>query len=404
MTDFSKIRTDFPILSRKIKGKSIVYLDNAATTQKPKQVIESLVNFYNNYNANIHRGVHRLSQEASEFYEEAHVKVARFINAHGKEEIIFTKNTTESINIVANGLNLQKGDEVILTEMEHHSNIVPWLMLKEKGVIIKYIPVKEDGTLDVSRLENLITPRTKIIGCVHISNFLGTVNPVEEIVKIAHKHNVKVLIDGAQSVPRMPVDVRKVGCDFLAFSSHKMCGPTGIGVLYGKKEELEKLKPLMGGGDMILDVTYESFKSNVLPWKFEAGTPNIADGYAFGIAIDYLQKIGTQNILAHEKELTKYALEQMKKISGIKIYGSMDTEKRLGTISFNVRNMQAHDVAAILNERENIMLRSGHHCVMPLHKKFGVDGSVRVSFYFYNTKEEIDIFIKALAEVSKVFG
>lgn len=401
--DVSKIRQDFPILQRKINNKPIIYLDNAATTQKPKEVIDAITNFYSNYNANIHRGVHKLSQEASEMYEEAHEKVAKFIGARSKEEIVFTKNTTESINIVAHGLGLKSGDEVILTEMEHHSNIVPWLMQKEKGVVIKYLPVTNEGTLDLAKLDKLVTPKTKIICCVHISNFLGTINPVEEIVKIAHKHKVKVLIDGAQSVPRMPIDVKRLGCDFLVFSSHKMAGPTGIGVLYGKKEFLQELKPLLGGGDMILEVTYDSFKPNVLPWKFEAGTPNIADGYAFGVAIDYLQKIGMQNIMKHEKELTEYCLGQMKKIPGVVIYGPTEPEKRMGLVSFNVKNMQAHDTAAIINERQNIMVRSGHHCVMPLHKKMGANGSVRVSFYFYNTKEEIDIFIKELTEVSKVF-
>jgi cysteine desulfurase/selenocysteine lyase len=400
--DVEKIRADFPFLKRKINGKPIIYFDNAATSEKPHVVIDALRDFYENHNANIHRGVHRLSQEASQMYEEAHDKAARFFGAKSREEIIFTKNSTESINLVAHSLDLKAGDEIILTEMEHHSNIVPWLMLKENGIKIKYIPVNAEGELELDSLQQLITNKTKLISCVHISNFLGTINPVEEIGKIARKHKILFMVDGSQSAPHMPVDVKKIGCDFFVCTSHKMCGPTGIGILYGRKELLEKMKPFLGGGDMILEVTYESFKPNVLPWKFEAGTANIADGYAFGVAIDYLSKIGMANVRKHEIELVKYAYEQMKLLDKVKIYGP-GPDKRGGLIAFNIEGLEAHDVAGILNERANIMVRSGHHCVMPLHKKMGLKGSVRASFYIYNTKEEVDKFIEELKILIKTF-
>lgn len=401
--DIEKIRAEFPFLKRQIKGKPIIYFDNTATSQKPQAVIDAIVDYYENHNANIHRGVHKLSQEASEMYEKAHDKVAKFINARGKEEIIFTKNATEAINLVSHCLGFQSGDEVITTEMEHHSDIIPWLMLKEKGVVVKYIPVNENGGLELDVLPSLITDKTKLISVVHISNFLGTINPVEEIGKIAKKNNILFMVDGAQSAPHMPIDVKKIGCDFFAFSSHKMCGPTGIGVLYGKKEVLEKMEPFLGGGDMILDVTYDSFKTNVLPWKYEAGTSNIAGGYAFGVAIDYLSKIGMKNINEYEHKLTKYAYEKMKELDKLKIYGP-GPEKRGGVISFTIESITPHDIAGILNERANIMIRSGHHCVMPLHNKFNIEGSARASFYIYNTKEEIDKFIEELKVIISTFA
>lgn len=400
--DAKKIRDDFPFLKRMIKGKQIIYFDNTATSQKPQVMIDALKDFYENHNANIHRGVHTLSQEASKMYEEAHDKAARFIGARGREEIIFTKNTTESINLVAYSLDFEPGDEIITTEMEHHSDMVPWMMLRDKGVKLKYIPVNDDGELDLNALPGLITKKTKLIACVHMGNFLGTINPVEEIGKICRKNNILFLVDGAQSAPHMPINVKKIGCDFFAFSSHKMCGPTGIGVLYGKKELLEKMKPFLGGGDMILDVDYNGFKPNTLPWKYEAGTANIADGYAFGVAVDYLTKAGMHNIWKHEQELVKYAYNRMSEIDSITIYGPAP-EKRGGVIAFNVKNMEAHDVAGLLNERANIMIRSGHHCVMPLHKKFGLKGTARASFYIYNTKEEIDKMIDELKIIVKTF-
>lgn len=403
--DVEKIRKDFPFLERKINGKPIIYFDNSATSQKPRVVIDCLVDFYTNHNANIHRGVHKLSQEASELYEKAHEKAAKFLNAKSKEEIVFTRNTTESINIVANGLDLKKGDEVWITQMEHHSNLVPWLMLKDKvGINLKYIEVNENGELNIEKFEKEISDKAKLVSVVHVSNFLGTINPIEQIGRIAKRHGALFMVDGAQSAPHMPIDVRKIGCDFFAFSSHKMCGPTGIGVLYGKKELLDKMSPLLGGGDMIAEVGYDKFKTNVLPWKFEAGTANIADGYAFGVALDYLKKIGMENILKHDKELVSYALERMGEIKEIQIYGPTDAKKRGSLISFNIPNINPHDIGALLDERANIMIRSGYHCVEPMHKKLGLTGSARVSFYLYNTKEEIDIFIENLKQIAKIFG
>ena len=399
-----KTRTDFPFLKRKIKNKQIIFFDNAASTQKPQVVIDSLKDFYENHYANIHRGVYTLSQEASEMYETAHDKVARFIGARSREEIIFTKNTTESINLVASCLDLKSGDEVILTEMEHHSNMIPWMMLKDKGVKIKFLEVDENGELMLNKLQSMITPKTKVISCVHISNFLGTINPIDEISRVAKANKLIFVLDGAQSVPHLPVNVKKIGCDFLAFSGHKMCGPTGIGVLYGKKELLEKMKPYMGGGDMILDVDFDKYKTHVLPWKFEAGTANIADGYALGIAVDYLSKICLDKIWKHEQELTRIALEGMMKIKNITIYGPKDYKKRGGLISFNIKGLEPHDVAGLLDTRANICSRSGHHCVMPLHKKIGANGSVRISFYLYNTKEEVETFLKQIKEIAEIFG
>ncbi|MDD5181689.1 MAG: cysteine desulfurase [Candidatus Nanoarchaeia archaeon] len=401
--DVYKIREDFPFLKRMVKGKPIIYFDNSASNQKPAVVIDALRDFYANHNANIHRGVHILSQEASELYEKAHDKAAKFIGAHGREEIIFTRNATESINLVSHTLDFKAGDEIIISEMEHHSNIVPWLMLKEKGIKLKYIPVSEKGELVISELEKMITKNTKLISVVHMSNFLGTVNPVEEIGKIAHKHNILFMVDGAQSAPHMPINVKKIGCDFFAFSGHKMCGPTGIGVLYGRKDLLKEMKPFLGGGDMISTVAYDSFKPNELPWKFEAGTPNVADGYAFGVAVDYLSKIGMQNVWKHECELGRYAYEKMAELGKITIYGP-EPEKRGGVISFSIKGLEPHDIAGLLNERANIAVRSGFHCVEPLHRKYGLPkGSCRASFYVYNTKEEIDKFIDELKILVKTF-
>lgn len=399
-----KIREDFPILKRKINGKPLIYFDNTATSQKPIQVINAIREFYEKHNANIHRGVHTLSQEASEMYEEAHDKVAKFINARGREGVIFVRNTTEAINLVAYswGLNnLKEGDEIVATVMEHHSNIVPWQFLEQrKGVVLKFVDINDDGTLKMEDYEKLITEKTKLVTVTHVSNVLGTINDVVKIGKLAHEVNALFLVDGAQSVPHMPVDVRKIDCDFLAFSGHKMLGPTGIGVLYGKEELLQKMEPFLGGGDMIHEVWLHKATYNTLPWKFEAGTANIAGGVGLAAAIDYLEKIGMENIREHEKKLTEYALKKME-IENIHIYGPLDVKIKGGVISFNIKDLNPHDVAALLDEH-GIAVRSGHHCAQPLMRRLGVNGTVRASFYIYNTKEEIDIFVEALEKIVKL--
>ncbi len=386
-----KIMEDFPFLKNEI-----IYLDNASTTQKPKQVIEDIKNFYERGCANVHRGVYKISEDATRLYTLAHEKTAEFINAKSWREIIFTKNTTESINLISKSLKLKKGDEIILTEMEHHSNMVPWMMLE--GVRIKYIPVNNNGELEINAIEKLITKNTKVISCPHISNFLGTINPVNKIGKIAKKNNIIFVVDAAQSVPHKKVDVQKMNCDFLVFSSHKMCGPTGIGVLYGKRELLEKMDVFLGGGDMIESVDFEKFESCEIPWKFEAGTPNIAGSVGFSAAINYLKNVGLNNIWKHEQNLVKYALQKMKKMKGVEIYGTKNHKKRCGIISFNIKGIDSESVAGIMDSN-NICIRSGHHCAMPMHQKLGIDSSARISFYFYNTKKEIDIFIKKLEEI-----
>src|SRR3989338_7598231 len=342
--DIEKIRKDFPILQRKVHSKPLVYLDNAATSQKPKQVIDAISNYYSSYNANIHRGIHKLSEEATLGYEKAHEKVAEFIGAGGMEEIVFTKNTTESLNLLAYSLtlSLKKGDEIVLTQMEHHSNIVPWQQLaKQRGLAVKYIKINEEGALDAKSISESITKKTRIVSATHASNVLGTINPVREIAKIAHENNALMVVDGAQSVPHMKVDVKDLNCDFLAFSGHKMLGPTGIGVLYGRKELLEEMPPFLYGGDMIREVKFEGSTFNQLPWKFEAGTPNIAEGIGLGAAVDYLSKVGMSNIFNRDKELLGYAMERMKEIDGITIYGPKDG---VSIVSFNVHGVHPHDV------------------------------------------------------------
>ncbi|MEM2954900.1 MAG: cysteine desulfurase [Candidatus Nanoarchaeia archaeon] len=404
MFDVYKIREDFPILKRSWNGKPLIYLDNAATTQKPKAVIQAITDFYSLHNANIHRGRHKLSQEASDLYEDAHKKVAKFIGAKGMEEIIFTRNATESLNLIANCLDWQKGDEVIVSEMEHHSNLIPFLMLQNrKGVKIKYIPVNNEGKLKIDELKSLITAKTKLVSCVHVSNFLGTVNQINEIGKICKEKDVLFAVDGAQSAPHMQINVKKLNCDFFAFSAHKMCGPTGIGILWAKKELLEEMSPFLGGGEMIKEVNYHNFSTNILPWKFEAGTPNIAGGYAFGVALEYLSKIGFENVEKHEKELISIIMEFFSKMPQIEIYGPKEVKERGGLISFNIKGINHHDVATILDEKANIAVRSGHHCVMPLHKKYGINGSVRASVYIYNTKEEIEVFCNTVKEIVNIF-
>jgi len=411
MLDPYKIREDFPILKRKINNYPLIYFDNAATSQKPRQVIEAIKNFYENHNANVHRAVHTLSQEASELYENAHEEVARFINANGMEEIIFVKGTTDAINLVAYawGLrNLKRDEEVLVSLMEHHSNIVPWeLLSKINGFNVKYVDVNADGTLNYEDFESKISKKTKIVCLSHVSNFSGVVNDVERLAKIAHEHGALILIDGAQSVPHLPVDVRSLGVDFFAFSGHKMLGPTGIGVLYGKREILEKMEPFQGGGEMIREVSFNratkrcSIVWNDLPWKFEAGTPNISGGIGLMEAVKYLKGIGMKNVNAHECMLTEYSMRRMQECQKISIYGPKDAAVKCGIIPFSVDGLSSHDVALFL-DNYGIMVRSGFHCAQPLHEKFKLKSSVRASFYIYNIREEIDRFIEVLKEMEQV--
>ena len=401
------IRKDFPIFERRVHGKSLIYLDNAATSQKPRCVIETVKKFYESTNANVHRAVHTLSHEASVLYEEAHKKAAQFVNAKSWREIIFTRNATEAINLVAYGWglwNLKEGDEVLITLMEHHSDIVPWLMLRRrKNITLKFLGVDENGRLKLEQLSKLLTPRTKLVGVVHASNVLGTVNPVAELASEAKKVGALVLVDAAQSAPHIPIDVQTLNCDFLAASGHKMLGPTGIGFLYAKRELLEQMEPFLHGGDMISTVTTEGATWNELPWKYEAGTPNIADGIALGVAIDYLQGLGMENIYKHEQKLCEYALEKLSEVNGIEIYGPKDACDRLAVISFNVKGVHPHDLASILDD-EGIAVRSGHHCAQPLMRQLGMDNTARASFYIYNTEDEVDALVSALEKAKKIFG
>lgn len=410
MLDSLKIREDFPILKRKINNYPLIYFDNAATSQKPRQVIEAIKDFYENHNANVHRAIHTLSQEASELYENAHEEVANFIGANGMEEIIFVKGTTEAINLVAYawGLrNLKRNDEVIVSLMEHHSNIVPWeLLSKINGFHIKYIDVNADGTLNYEDFEGKISRKTKIVCLSHVSNVSGVVNNVKKLAKIAHEHGALILVDGAQSVPHLPVNVKSLDVDFLAFSGHKMLGPTGIGVLYGKREILEKMEPFQGGGEMIREVSFNSTNKrcfitwNDLPWKFEAGTPNIGGGIGMMEAIKYLRRIGMENVEAHEHMLTEYALRTMQKLPKVRIYGPIEASAKCGIIPFGVNNLGSHDIALFL-DNYGIMIRSGFHCAQPLHQRLKLKSSARASFYIYNTREEIDRFIEVLKEIEQ---
>jgi len=403
--NFLKIRNDFPILKRKINGKKMVFLDSAATSQKPKQIIRELERYYEKYNANVHRGIYTIAAEATEEYEKARKKIAKFINARSEREIIFVRGTTEAINLVKFSWaeRLRPEDEIISTVMEHHSNIVPWLMLKKKGIDVKFVEINNDGTLNMKEFEGLITWKTKLIAVSHVSNVLGTINDVKEIAKMAHEHGARILLDSAQAVPHMPVDVQDLNCDFMAFSGHKMFGPTGIGVLYVKEEVYKEMEPFMGGGEMIKEVFLTNATWKDPPHKFEAGTPDISGAIALGFAVDYLQKIGMEKIREHEKMLTKYALDKLSKIPGIKIYGPKDVKKRGGVIAFNLGDIHAHDLATIL-DKEGVAIRSGHHCAMPLHSKLGVSATARASFSVYNSKEDIDELIKALYKARKVFG
>tara|TARA_B100000768_G_scaffold60259_1_gene58303 strand:+ start:22173 stop:23384 length:1212 start_codon:yes stop_codon:yes gene_type:complete len=395
MFPIEKIREDFPILKRTVNGKPLVYFDNAATSQTPKVVIDAIVNYYTNYNANIHRGVHTLSQEATDLYEEARIVLQKHFNAKHAYEMLFTPGTTFGINMIASGFSnlLKTGDEIIVSALEHHSNIVPWQMLCEKtGAELKVIPMNEEGSLIMSAYDNLLSEKTKLVFCNHISNALGTINPVKEIIEKAHHVGAAVLIDGAQSTPHMKVDFQKLDVDFYVTSAHKICGPTGIGLLYGKKEWLEKLPPYQGGGEMIETVSFEKTTYAGLPHKFEAGTPNICGGIAFGVAVEYMNSIGFDAINKYEQELLKYGTQELLKISGVKIYG---TANKTAVISFNVANIHPYDIGSIL-DKLGIAVRTGHHCAQPIMEFYKIPGTVRASFAFYNTKEEIDVFIKGL--------
>jgi cysteine desulfurase/selenocysteine lyase len=401
-----ELRNDFPIFKKKINGKELVYLDNASTTQKPYSVINSITDFYSNYNSNIHRAVYQLAEEATALYEQSREKIANFINVR-PEEIVFTRNTTESINLIAHSwarTNLKKDDGVAITELEHHSNIVPWQILSQEiGTRLEYVGIDENGFLDLQYLIELISSKkVKLVSLSHMSNVLGTIVPIERIIKIAHENDIPVLVDGAQSVPHMPVDVKNMDCDFLVFSAHKMLGPTGVGVLYAKKEFLEKMRPFMGGGDMIKEVFKFHTNYNEVPYKFEAGTPNIADVVGFGAAIDYLEKIGMENIRKHEIDLTEYALESILSIKHLTVYGPRDPNYRGGVISFNIADIHPHDLATIMNDH-GIAIRSGHHCAQVLMQRLDVPATSRASFYIYNTKEEIDKFVNAIKEAGRIF-
>jgi cysteine desulfurase/selenocysteine lyase len=405
--DIKKIRADFPVLDVEISpGVPLVYLDSGATSQKPNSVIERMNKYYRAENSNIHRGVHKLAEDATADYEAARGKVAKFINAAKPKEIIFTRNATESVNLVAHTwgrANLNAGDVVVLTEMEHHANLVPWQMLAaEKGIRLEFIPVTEEGLLDMSALPGLLELKPKLVSFTAMSNVLGTITPAAEIIKQAHAVGALTMIDGAQSVPHLPTDVRALDVDFLVFSSHKMLGPTGLGVLYGKEALLEAMPPFMGGGDMIKRVQLRSFTTNSVPHKFEAGTPAIAEVIGLGAAVDYLSEVGMEAIAAHDHELTTYALERLEEVPGIWIFGP-SAEHKSSNASFTFKGVHPHDVAEILN-RHGVATRAGHHCAMPVHEKFGIPATTRASFYLYNTKEEIDQLVEALYKVKEIFG
>lgn len=404
MYDIQKIREDFPILDREVYGKPLIYLDNGATTQKPRQVVEAITDEYYSVNANVHRGVHFLSQQATELHEASRETVRRFINARSSNEIVFTRGTTESINLLASSFadsQMKEGDEVIVSVMEHHSNIVPWqLQAARKGIVLKVIPMNDMGELLLDEYEKLFSERTKLVSFAHVSNVLGTVNPAKEMIATAHAHGVPVLIDGAQSVPHMKVDVQDLDADFFAFSGHKIYGPTGVGVLYGKEEWLDKLPPYQGGGEMIQSVSFEKTTFNELPFKFEAGTPDYIGTTALAKALDYVSAIGMENIAAHEHELTLYAMQRLKEINGMRIFG--EAEHKSSVISFLVGNIHHLDMGTLL-DRLGIAVRTGHHCAQPLMIRMGIEGTVRASFGLYNTKEEIDMLAAGIERVSRMF-
>ncbi len=401
--DVQRVRRDFPILTRTIHGRPLVYLDSGASSQRPLAVIDAVSHYEQTSHANIHRGVYVLSEEATAAYEQAHVRVGQFINADW-DEVVFTRNTTEALNLVAYawGLHtLRAGDEVVVTQMEHHSNIVPWQQIaRHTGATVRYIRVDAQGHLDLDHTATLIGPRTKMVSVTHVSNVLGTVNPVRELGEMAHVHGALLCVDGAQSIPHMPIDVRALGCDFFAFSGHKMLGPTGIGGLYGKRQLLEQMEPFLYGGDMISEVTFEGARWNELPWKFEAGTPAIAQGIGLAVAVEYLQGLGTTAVQAHEHTLVQYALERLGQMRDIEVYGPA-ADQRGGVVSFNLSGAHPHDMASILDQH-GVAIRAGHHCAMPLMHVLGINGTCRASFYVYNSVDEIDVLVEAIGEARRI--
>lgn len=402
------IRKDFPILSRQVHGKPLVYLDSTASSQKPQAVIDAMSTYYQTYHANVHRGVYALSEEATAAMEKARIKVARFINARQGKQIIFTRNTTESINLVAyswGSANIHAGDLIILTIMEHHSNLIPWQLLAERtGARLEFIPVTDDGLLRLDIYEQLLQQQPKLVAFTHMSNVLGTINPAKQMIEQAHAAGATVLVDAAQSVPHLPVDVQELNADFLCFSGHKMLGPTGLGVLYGKRELLEAMPPFMGGGDMIGKVELRKSTWNVLPWKFEAGTPAIAEAIGQGVAVDYLGALGMENVLRHEQAITDYALQQLQSVPGLTIYGPQSADKRGGVISFTLGDIHPHDLASILDQEMGVAVRAGHHCAQPLMGHFGLAATARASFYVYTILEEIDVLVQGLHKALHIFN
>lgn len=400
------VRQDFPILSRQVHGYPLVYLDNAATTQKPRQVIDAISHYYEHYNANIHRGLHTLAEEATDAYEGARARIGRFIKSpYGAESLVFVRNTTEAINLVANSWGrkfLMPGDEIVISIVEHHSNMIPWqLIAAERGAVLRYVDIDDEGRLRMDQLESMIGPKTKMVALAHASNVLG-VHPVAKIAEMAHSYGALMLVDGAQSVPHMPVDVGALGCDFLAFSAHKMLGPTGIGMLWGRPELLDAMDPYMGGGSMISRVTLEGSSWADLPHKFEAGTPNIADSIAFGTAIDYLESLGMDNVRLHEKAVTAYAMQKLASVPGITIYGPQDPEERIGVVSFNYGDVHPHDLSQVLDSY-GVAIRAGHHCAQPLMNRLDCVATARASFYLYNTFAEVDAFVDAVQQAGVYF-
>lgn len=406
MYDINKIREDFPILSRTVYGRPLVYFDNAATTQKPRSVVEAMTEEYYNVNANVHRGVHYLSQQATDLHEQARETVRKFINAPSASEVIFTRGTTESANLVVSSFAeafMNEGDEVIISTVEHHSNIVPWqLQAAKRGIAVRVIPMLDDGMLDMEAYEAMFNERTKIVSVTHVSNVLGSINPVEKIISIAHEHDVPVMIDGAQSTPHFSVDVQAMNCDFFTFSGHKIYGPTGIGVLYGKEKWLDRMPPYQGGGEMIESVTFEKTVFERLPFKFEAGTPDYVATHGLAKALDYVSMLGMDNIAKHEADLTRYAMERMSQIDGMKIFGPQDPDMKDAVISFQLRDIHHLDMGTLL-DRLGIAIRTGHHCAQPLMDRLGVAGTARASFALYNTREEIDVLVAGIERVSGMF-
>ena len=405
--DIERIRRDFPVLKREVNGRPLVYLDNAATSQKPVQVMAEITRYYRDINSNIHRGVHTLSVEATERYEAARERVRAFFGASDVSEIIFTRNTTESINLVAHAFGrafLEAGDEVLISEIEHHSNIVPWQMLREeRGIALRHIPMLPDGTLDLDEARRLIGPRTKLLSITLMSNALGTIVPVAELAELARAQGARVLVDAAQAAPHLPIDVGELGADFLACSAHKMLGPTGVGVLWGRRELLEEMPPFLGGGDMIASVSLEESTWNKLPYKFEAGTPNIAGVIGFGVALDYLEAVGMDAIRRHERDLTGYALDRLIDVPGVTLYGPLDPDLRGGVVSFGLDGVHPHDIGQVLDSH-GVAIRAGHHCAQPVMRKLDVAATARASFYLYNTREEVDVLEAAVRETSDFFG